>query len=89
MDIQCLNHRGVQVCHVGNPFAILLKADHHLLMPVSWLGIEDMAIIPWSWDQRKVLRPGQDCVESLDHVLFILEGYRCIEITLPLNVCTP
>ena len=38
MDTQCLNHRGVQVCHIGNPFAILFWTNHHLSMSLSWLG---------------------------------------------------
>ena len=35
MDIQCLNHRGVQVCHVGNRFAILALGRS----PFAYAGI--------------------------------------------------
>ena len=68
--------------HVGNPLTILLWTDHHLLVPLVGLGIEDVAIIPWSWDLRKAMRGSQDGVELLDHVCVIAKGHRCFESTI-------
>ena len=57
--------------------------DHHLLVSFCWTGMIDMAIIPWRWNLRKVLRYCQDCIEAIDHVIRVIEGHRCIKITLP------
>ena len=69
--------------HVCNPFAILLWTDHHLPVPLGWLGMEDMAVSPWSRNLRKVPWHCQDCIELLDHVMHVIERYRCIKITIP------